>query len=96
MRRSAVSTCCAGGVPPTDCTARPRSRAAAPRTSFWGPGTNFGLVQSAGFYFAVAVLALLVAIWLALQIIGFLFKLLFLTAIVIVGVAAYRAWRAAP
>jgi len=53
-------------------------------------------VQSAGFYFAVAVLALLVAIWLALQIIGFLFKLLFLTAIVIVGVAAYRAWRAAP
>jgi hypothetical protein len=52
-------------------------------------------VNSATLYFAVAVLALLVALWLALQIIGFLFKLLFLTVIVLLGMAAYRAWRAA-
>jgi hypothetical protein len=52
-------------------------------------------MRSPSFYFAVAVLALVVALWLVLQIIGFLFKLIFLTAIVLVGLAAYRAWRAA-
>jgi hypothetical protein len=52
-------------------------------------------VQSPSFYFAIAVLALIVAVWLALQIIGFLFKLVFFTVIVVVGLAAYRAWRAA-
>ena len=52
-------------------------------------------MDSPGLYFAIAVLALIVALWLALQIIGFLFKLVFLTVIVLVGVAAYRAWRAA-
>ena len=47
-----------------------------------------------GLYLAVAVLALVVALWLALQIIGFVFKLIFFTLIVLVGVAAWRAWRA--
>jgi hypothetical protein len=52
-------------------------------------------VKSPSFYFAVAVLALIVAIWLALQIISFLVKLLFFIAIVLLGVAAYRTWRSA-
>ena len=47
-----------------------------------------------GLYFAIAVLALIVALWLALQIIGFFFKLIFLTLVVLIGVAAYRAWQA--
>jgi hypothetical protein len=51
--------------------------------------------NSPGFYFAVAVLALLIAFLLVLQIIGFFFKLIFFTAIVLVGLAAYRAWREA-
>ena len=46
-----------------------------------------------GLYFAVAVLALIVAIWLAFQIIGFFFKLVFFALIVLIGVAAYRAWQ---
>jgi hypothetical protein len=52
-------------------------------------------VSNPSLYLAIAVLALIVAVWLALQIIGFLFKLLFLAAIAVLGVAAYRAWRAA-
>jgi hypothetical protein len=52
-------------------------------------------VNSPSFYFAVAVLALIVAVWLALQIIGLLFKLFFLIAIGLVGLAAYRARRSA-
>ena len=52
-------------------------------------------MKSPSFYFAVALLSLIVAVWLALQILGFLFKLFFLVAIVLVGVAAYRAWRSA-
>jgi hypothetical protein len=51
-------------------------------------------MDSPGLYFAVAVLALVVALWLALQIIGFVFKLVFFTLIVLVGVGAWRAWRA--
>ena len=47
-----------------------------------------------GLYFAIAVLALIVALWLAFQIIGFFFKLIFFTLVVLVGIAAYRAWQA--
>jgi hypothetical protein len=47
-----------------------------------------------GLYFAIAVLALIVALWLAIQIIGFFFKLIFFTLVVLIGVAAYRAWQA--
>jgi 4-hydroxybenzoate polyprenyltransferase len=45
-------------------------------------------------YFATAVLALVVALWLAFQIIGLLFKLIFFSLIVLIGIAAYQAWRA--
>jgi hypothetical protein len=51
-------------------------------------------VDHPGLYFAVAVLALIVAVWLAFQIIGFVFKLIFFALIVLIGVAAYRAWQA--
>lgn len=47
-----------------------------------------------GLYFAIAVLALIVAVWLALQVIGFVFKMIFLVLIVLLGLAAYRAWQA--
>jgi hypothetical protein len=50
-------------------------------------------VDHPGLYFAIAVLALIVAVWLALQIIGFFFKLVFLVLIVLLGLAAYRAWQ---
>jgi hypothetical protein len=51
-------------------------------------------VSKPSLYFAIAVLALIVAVWLALQIIGFLFKLVFFAVILVLGLAAYRAWRA--
>jgi hypothetical protein len=51
-------------------------------------------VDHPGLYFAIAVLALIVALWLAFQIIGLLFKLVFFTLIVLLGLAAYRAWQA--
>ncbi len=47
-----------------------------------------------GLYFAIAVFALIVALWLAFQIIGLLFKLIFFTLVVLVGIAAFRAWQA--
>lgn len=45
-------------------------------------------------YFAIAVLALIIALWLAFQIIGLLFKLIFFSLIVLIGIAAYQAWQA--
>jgi hypothetical protein len=51
-------------------------------------------VEHPGLYFAIAILALIVALWLVLQILGFVFKLIFFTLIVLIGIAAYRAWRA--
>jgi hypothetical protein len=47
-----------------------------------------------GLYLVVAVAALLLTLYLALQLIGFLVKLLFFVAVVVVGLAAWRAWRA--
>jgi hypothetical protein len=44
-------------------------------------------------YLVIALLAALVTVWLAFQILGTLFKLLFLIAAIWVGVAAYRRWR---
>jgi hypothetical protein len=49
--------------------------------------------ERSGFYLAVALVALLVTIYLALQLIGFLFKLAFLAAAAFIGLAAWRAWR---
>jgi membrane protein implicated in regulation of membrane protease activity len=52
-------------------------------------------VERPGLYLAIAVVALIVALWLVFQIIGFLFQVIFFALIVLVGVAAYRAWRSA-
>jgi hypothetical protein len=46
-----------------------------------------------GLYLALTVLALLLAVYFALQILGFLFKLLFLVAALLLARAAWRAWR---
>jgi hypothetical protein len=44
-------------------------------------------------YLVVVCLALVAVVYLAFQIIGFLFKLVFLVAAVFLGLAAWRAWR---
>jgi hypothetical protein len=51
-------------------------------------------VDHPSLYFAFAVLALVVALWLAFQIIGLFFKLIFFSLIVLIGIGAYQAWRA--
>jgi hypothetical protein len=45
-------------------------------------------------YFALTVVALLVAVYLIFQLLGFVFKLLFFAAVVLIAVAALRAWSA--
>jgi Flp pilus assembly protein TadB len=44
-------------------------------------------------YLVVTVVALLIAVYLALQVIGFLFKLVFLALAAAVAYYAYQAWR---
>lgn len=44
-------------------------------------------------YLAVTVLALIVVVYLAFQVIGFLFKLAFLAVAALIGLAAWRAWK---
>ena len=44
-------------------------------------------------YLLIALAAVVVTIWLALQMLGVLFKLLFLAAALLVGWAAIRTWR---
>jgi hypothetical protein len=44
-------------------------------------------------YLAVTVIALVAVVYLAFQLIGFLFKLVFLVVAVVIGRAAWRAWR---
>jgi hypothetical protein len=51
-------------------------------------------MDHARLYLVIAVLALIVAIWLSLQIVGFLFKLIFFTLIVLIAIAAYQSWQA--
>jgi len=48
---------------------------------------------SSGLHLVVTLVALLATIYLALQVIGFLFKLLFIAVAALVGLAAWRAWR---
>jgi hypothetical protein len=43
-------------------------------------------------YLVVALAAALVTVWLALQILGVLFKLVFLVAAALIAWAAFRAW----
>jgi hypothetical protein len=49
--------------------------------------------ERSGLYLAVTVAAVLVAVYFALQVIGFLFKLFFLALAVAVAYVAYNAWR---
>jgi hypothetical protein len=53
-----------------------------------------GRVDHPWLYLAIAVLALIVALWLAFQIIGLLFKLIFFALIVLIAIAAYQSWQA--
>jgi hypothetical protein len=50
------------------------------------------MTESPTFWLVVAVLAAIVAFWLALQVVGFLLKLLLLVAAVVIAVVAFRAW----
>jgi hypothetical protein len=45
-------------------------------------------------YFALTVIALVATVYLIFQLLGLVFKLLFFAAVVLVAVAALRAWRA--
>jgi hypothetical protein len=47
----------------------------------------------AGLYFALTVVALLATVYLIFQLLGFVVKLLFFAAVVLVAIAAVRAWR---
>ena len=51
--------------------------------------------RSPTFWLVVAILAAIVAFWLALQVVGFLVKLLLLVAAVAIAVAAFRSWEEA-
>lgn len=44
-------------------------------------------------YLVVTVVALLLAVYFSLQVIGFLFKLAFLALAVVVAYVAYNAWQ---
>jgi membrane protein implicated in regulation of membrane protease activity len=51
-------------------------------------------MSNRGVYLAVTIVALVVAVWLGFQILGFLLKLLLFVAAVVVAFMAYGAWRA--
>jgi len=53
------------------------------------------LTESPTFWLVVAVLAAIVAFWLALQVVGFLLKLILLVVAVLIAVAAFRSWNEA-
>ncbi|MEX0993782.1 MAG: hypothetical protein WDZ37_07295 [Solirubrobacterales bacterium] len=59
------------------------------------PGTVCPEMGSPNVYLAITIAALLVALLLALQVVGTLFKLVFIGLIAAVGYAAFRAWRGA-
>jgi hypothetical protein len=46
----------------------------------------------AGLYLALTVLALIIAVYLIFQLLGFVFKLLFFAAVLLIAVAGIRAW----
>ena len=47
------------------------------------------------FWLVVAVLAAIVAVWLALQVLGFLLKAVILVVAVLIAIAAFRSWNEA-
>ena len=51
--------------------------------------------DSPTFWLVVAILAAIVAFWLALQVLGFLLKVVILIAATVVAVMAFRSWEAA-
>jgi hypothetical protein len=51
--------------------------------------------RSPTFWLVVAIVAALVAFWLALQVLGFLLKIVILIAAVVIAVAAFRSWEEA-
>jgi hypothetical protein len=51
--------------------------------------------ESPTFWLVVVVLAALVAIWLAFQILGFVLKLIIFGGAVLIAIAAYRSWEEA-
>ena len=51
--------------------------------------------RSPTFWLVVAIVAALVAFWLALQVLGFLLKIVILVAAVVIAVAAFRSWEEA-
>ena len=50
--------------------------------------------RSPTFWLVVAILAAIVAFWLALQVLGFLLKVVILIAAVVIAVMAFRSWEA--
>lgn len=53
------------------------------------------MTQSPTFWLVVAILAAIVAFWLALQVLGFLLKVVIMVAAVVVALAAFRSWKEA-
>ena len=51
--------------------------------------------RSPTFWLVVAIVAAIVAFWLALQVLGFLLKVVLLIAAVVIAVMAFRSWEAA-
>lgn len=51
--------------------------------------------RSPTFWLVVAIVAAVVAFWLALQVLGFLLKIVILIAAVVIAVAAFRSWEEA-
>ncbi len=52
--------------------------------------------EGRGLYLVITVIALVIAVYLAFQVIGFLVRLALLVAAVLIGMAAYRAWKRSP
>jgi hypothetical protein len=50
--------------------------------------------RSPTFWLVVAIVAAIVAFWLALQVLGFLLKVVLLIAAVVIAVMAFRSWEA--
>jgi hypothetical protein len=46
----------------------------------------------AGLYLLLTVVALIVAVYLIFQLLGFVFKVLFFAAVLLIAIAAIRAW----
>jgi hypothetical protein len=50
------------------------------------------VTESPSFWLVIAVAALIVAIWLGFQILGFVLKVVIFLAALVLALAAFRAW----